>query len=371
MTMRRAAIALALAVFCAGCGGGGRGAPGEDASRHATPVEVFLVSRGPVTATVASSGTVEARHDVPIHSEAAGRVVEVPARVGDSVEAGDVLVRLDDEVAANAARQAEAQLALAELELDDAHLNLGRAKELWETGDFSDVEYEAAERRFKSARASHMAAEAAAGSARRQLRDTAIESPVGGRVAMIHAKVGHLIVPGTPVAHVVDDSVVQVDIGLSEDRVADVRAGQPAEVSVRSAGDRVFTGRVDYVGRRADDATKTFPVRVIVENPRGALRSGMVAEVRIAALRLGDVVVIERDWVIDRYGEPAVFVAADSLAAVRNVRLGHVIGDQVVVESGLEPGDLVVSFGYEQLSENAPIEVRNVPSPAEDADANR
>ena len=67
----------------------------------------------------------------------------------------------------------------------------------------------------------------------------------------------------------------------------------------------------------------------------------MVAEVTIAAQEFSDVVTIERDWVVDRYGEPAVFVGADSLAALRRLALGTVVGDQVVVESGLEVGDLI------------------------------
>jgi membrane fusion protein (multidrug efflux system) len=294
----------------------------------------------------------------------------VPVQVGDRVKAGGVLVRLDSELAGLALQQAEAQLLIAEADHGTAEANAERARVLWENGDISDSDFEAADRAAKASRGALLAADAGRASAARQLRNTAIESPVDGTVAFVYAKVGHLVAAGTPVAHVVDDSSVEIDIGLSEYQVAQVRAGQRADVTVRALPGEVFAGRVEYVGRRADDRTKTYPARIVVGNPRGRLRSGVVAEVVVAAREYGDSIVIERDWVVDRFGEPAVFVAADSVAVVRKVSLGQVIGERVVVLDGLEPGDLVISFGFQQLTEGARIDVRapgevEPPEPAE------
>ena len=369
--MKRALAWLVILVFAGGCGPRG-GPPVEGSAPPAVPVEVTEVIPGTAVSTVTATGTVAARNDVPVGAEASGVVSDVPVQVGDRVEAGQVLVRLDSELAELGLKQAEAQFLIAQADHETAEANLERVRILWENGDVADSDFEAAERGAKAARGALLAADAGRGSAARQLRNTAIESPVAGTVAFVYAEVGHLVAAGTPVAYVVDDAVVQIDIGLSEDQAVEVKPDQKAVVTVRALKGEVFEGRVEYVGRRADERTRTYPARVIVPNRGGRLRSGMVAEVVVRARAFENAVVIERDWVIDRFGEPAVYVAVDSLATIRPVTLGQVIGDRVVVREGLEPGDLVVSFGYSQLTDSARVSIKNLPeAPSEDVDADR
>jgi len=351
-------LALCAAIAVAGCGrpptdDETQGARGESA----VPVEVTLLEALDAATTVSAAGTIRAWDDVQVSAEANGRVVSIPADVGDAVEAGDVLVRLDPELAELGVQQAAAQLMTAEADLGDAELALKRSKRLWENGDISDLDHESAQTRATAARAMHATAEAGLAAAERQLRNTAISSPVSGRVAFIHAEEGQLVAAGTPVAHVINDDRLQIDFGVGEDRVLDLRSGLKATVTVRSLPRQEFSGRVEYVGRRADDMTKTYPVRVSLANRGGKLRSGMVADVSVTSRRLEDVIVVERDWVIDRFGEPAVFVAADSVAVLRKVKLGVAIGGRVVVNEGLEPGERIISVGYTQVSDGAPIEI--------------
>jgi len=361
MPLTIAGSIFAAAVLVAG-GCGPRRGPEEGQAVERVPVRVVEITTGPATATVAATGTIKARGDVPISAEAGGRVLEVVAQVGDGVSEGDVLVRLDNELAEFALRQAEAQVLLAEGELDDAEAGLARAQSLWESGDIADVEWEAAERRAKSARASFMAASAGVGSAARQLRNTEIKSPITGTVAFVFAEEGHLIAVGTPVAHVVNDDMVEIELGLSENQVPNVRPRRSVSVRVRALPGELFSGKVEYVGRRADDMTKTYPVRVVLQNAAHRLRAGMVAEVTIAVKEFSDVVVIERDWVVDRYGEPAVYVASDSLAVLKRLVFGKVIGNRVIVTSGLEEGDLMVTFGHDRLTEGAALEIKSAPA---------
>ncbi len=350
--------ALAVVVL-SGCGG--RGGPPEGARAPAVPVEVHAVDTGSVTATIAATGTIVARDDVLISAEANGQVKDVPVKVGQRVEKGQTLVLLDEELAALGVKQAEAQLLLAEADLANAESNLRRATTLWESGDIPDADHETTERLAKAARAGYMAAEAGLGSAQRQLRNARIVSPIAGVVAFVHAEEGQLVGLGTPVARVVNDSWLEIELGLNEDQVVEVRPGRSAKVRVRAYLDMTFAGTIEYVGPRADDLSKTYPVRVVLRNEGRRLRGGMVAEVTIATADIENVIVIERDWVIERFGEPAIFVAADTLAQLRKVLLGKVVGARVVVASGLERGDLVVSLGYDQLSDGTRIDVKNLP----------
>jgi RND family efflux transporter MFP subunit len=184
---------------------------------------------------------------------------------------------------------------------------------------------------------------------------------VDGWVAFVHVEVGHMVALGAPVAHVVNDAAMQIDLGMSQDQVSGIRSGSSAEVRVRAVPGRAFKGKVEYAGPRADDMTKTYPVRVVLPNRSRELKSGMVAEVTVTTASFDDVVAIERDWVMERYGEPAVYVAVDSVAVMRKLELGRVIGDRVVVRSGLEPGDMLITLGLENLSENVRIDVKGGP----------
>jgi multidrug efflux pump subunit AcrA (membrane-fusion protein) len=152
---------------------------------------------------------------------------------------------------------------------------------------------------------------------------------------------------------------MKLDLGLSEDQVTGVRVGDHVVVRVRAIPGETFSGSVEYVGRRADDLSRTYPVRVAVHNPGRVLRSGMVAEATVTTGRFTDAVIVERDWIIDRFGEPAVYVAADSVAVLRRVKLGRPISGSVVVTEGLNAGAALITVGLDLLSDGAPIEIKN------------
>lgn len=364
--MRRLLFVLLTAALAAsGCGGGGE----EEVARGpvAVPVEVLTLEAEDALATVTATGTLAARDDVPISAEATGRVAEVLVTVGDRVSEGELLVRLDDELAGLALRQAEAQLLAAQADLADAERAYERSRVLLDEGDISQAEFDGADLRFKASKSAFLSAQAGHASAERQLRNTAIESPIDGTVAFVQAEPGHLINIGAPVAHVVNTSTLEIEIGLTEEQAVEVRPGRKAVVRARSLPGREFTGRIEYVGPRADDRTKTFPARVVLRNGDRTLKAGMVVEVTIATRQYDDAIVIVRDWVVDRYGEPAVYVVVDSLAELRRVKLGQVLGDRVVVDDGLVAGEKLVTLGYDQLSENALVSIKN--EPGADAEA--
>ena len=354
---RLMAVVPVIALVIAGCG---RPGEGSDESRRPAPVpvEVTAIERSSITAFVCGTGTITARDDCLVAAEAGGRVVGIPVVVGDDVEVGGVLVVLDDELPALAVKQAEAQLLMAEADLRDAEAGLKRASYLWKSGDISDADYEAIETRAIAARGLHMTAEAALAGSARQLRDTLVTSPIAGTVAFVHVEKGQLVAPGTPVVHVINDAELEVDLGIAEGDVVNVKPGARAEITVRPLPGEIFRGRVEYVGPRADDLTKTYPARVTIRNRDRALRAGMVADISVAAHVMRDVIVIERDWVFDRYGEPAVFVAVDSVAVRRKISLGRVVGARVVVLAGLESGDKLVTLGLSQLNDGTRIGIK-------------
>ena len=157
---------------------------------HFLPVTVTQVGREKLSETVSLVGTIAAKNDVAIVSETQGKVTKVIANVGDYVQAGSVIVQVDDELK-------QAAYASAEVNYEKAKKDLGRYESLVKDNSVSDTQVEAAKLAYKSAEAQYIIA-------RRQYNDTKIKSPISGVVSARPVDVGAMIQNNTTVANVVD-----------------------------------------------------------------------------------------------------------------------------------------------------------------------
>ena len=262
-------VAVLVVLAVAGCG-----APSwsrrqqAEIGRARSRVEVDAADT--VTATVTATGTIRAEDDVRSARRRTGACLEVPARVGDSVAEGDVLVQLDDELAELGLQQAEAQLLLAEADsttpnpVSDSSAASGRTA----TSPTPTTRRPSA-RQVRRARR-FMAADAGLAAAERQLRNTEIEHSRRG-TRRVHSRRGR-----APHSHrrrrwrmSSTTTRSRSSFGLSEDQVADVSAGPARRGPRASASRRELRGYGSSTSaRRADDMTRTYPVRVVVGNAR-------------------------------------------------------------------------------------------------------
>jgi len=325
----------------------------------AVPVITEVVRAQDIHEIISGVGTVLAFHDVTVSSETSGKVVEVYAEVGDRVEKGDPLVQVDDELRRLAVGTAEAHLMLAEAAFQKAKRDLERSEGLFKTQDISQIELERARLAAKSAQANYLQAKVALKTAQRQLKDARIASPISGQVALRHVDLGTAVTPGSPIATIVAIERVKVRLGVSEHEVAKLAVGQKARVQVDAYPGKKFTGRVYTVGLKADMATRTFPVEVIVANKGPeVLKPGMIARVEIEAGILRNVIIVPRDVVMDDHGERFAYVVQGDSAEKRPLSLGSMFGDKVLVEKGLVPGDELIVQGQSNLKSGDRVKKR-------------
>ena len=137
-----------------------------------------------------------------------------------------------------------------------------------------------------------------------------------------------------------------------------LRVGQKAMVTVDAFPGRRLTGTVDFVAYKADPATKTFHVRVVIENPKREIRPGMIA--RLAFLRriIPDALVVPLFALIDKGGERIIFVEKDGIAYSRTVSIGVIEGDRVQITEGLKAGDHVIVSGQTEVEEGMRVQVQ-------------
>jgi len=299
-------------------------------------------------------GTLVAVHGVTLGAELTGQVRFIGFDSGTFVRQGDVLVRLDTSVE-------EAQLAAAEADAALAKISLERARTLRQGEANSPAELDAAEARYKQAQANVANLQAT-------IAKKIIRAPFDGRIAIRQVELGQVVSPGTPIATIQSVSPIYVEFSLPQQALADLKVGQRVQLRTDVFPGATWDGAVSAVNSEVDVATRNVRVRATVPNADGRLRPGMFANVDVVTSDKQQVLVIPATSVIFApYGD-SVFVVdqkkdesgkATTVARQRFVRLGERRGDLVAVESGLKPGEVVVSSGAFKLRNGLAVVARN------------
>lgn len=355
------------------------------------PSEVAVVRPEPrtVVQTVVTSGRVLPPARTPLGVPLAATVAAVHADEGSRVEAGDVLVEVDDAEARAGVAQAEAAvdeararlgrvhgqgatLALeglrrARVEAEQAEGDLERAERLQRTGAVPEAELDRARRAAQLARsrvvearteladsrprgtaaqlaaAQLAAAEARLASARARLGETVLRAPAAGTLVERSVEPGAVVQPGQVLLVLVADGPARLVVEPDEVNLARLRVGQHAVASAEAYPDRVFDAELSYIAPAVDPQRGTIEARLRVPDPPDYLRTDMTVSVEIEVGRAEDALALPAVTVADAAtDEPWVVVVEDGRAVRRNVSLG-LRGDGVVqIAEGLRAGEPVI-----------------------------
>jgi membrane fusion protein, multidrug efflux system len=321
------------------------------------PATVSTVEAEPVEwqPTIAAIGTAFASQGVELSVEAGGIVREIGFAPNEGVEAGRVLLRLDDTVQ-------RADLAAAETQLELETANLERARQLTTRGVTTNVSLETSE-------AAARAAEAQVARANALLEQRRLVAPFDGTIGLPRVDLGQYIQPGTVIATLQDTDTMRVDFSLPEQQLGAIAIGQT--VHVRADGvDRTFDGEIVGIDPRVDPASRMVAVRGAIE-AGGALTPGQFVRVRIDLPREDGVTALPQTAVTTSLYGDYVYAVRPSEADPERlearqvfVDLGRRSGGMVEILSGIEPGESVVSAGQNRLSNGQPVVVDNTVNPA-------
>jgi HlyD family secretion protein len=269
-----------------GCGGGDK----EEEFKFYTLKEAGAQQ---LELTVEASGTVEAISSIEIKSKASGQVLFLGAEVGDFVEEGVVLARIDQRTPTNTLAQANADLEVAKVRLSNAQNQFDRSKRLHEEGNISDKSFEDAQESFSSARAQLVRAQVFLENARIALDDTSVRSPIAGTVISRPTEVGQVITSptsavggGTLLMEMADLNKVRVRALIDEIDIGKISIGQEVTLKVSAYRDQKFIGVVSKIEpmSKIDQNVTTFPVLIDIENKDNLLLIGMNTDVEIEIL---------------------------------------------------------------------------------------
>ncbi|HLT01305.1 MAG TPA: efflux RND transporter periplasmic adaptor subunit [Geminicoccaceae bacterium] len=306
----------------------------------AVPVTIAAAESGTIKERIEAVGTTLARQAVDIVPLTSGRVVEIAFTPGQRVEAGDVLVRLDDQAEQAAVAEAEAALREAELALD-------RARRLRANNTVAQATVDELE-------AAYLGARARVDGARKQLADRTVRAPFAGVVGIRQVDIGARVDDATVLTTLDDLSEVEIEFSVPEVFFGRVRQGQP--VSARSAAfpGRTFSGRIATIDTRIGEVSRAFRVRAVLPNPDLVLPAGMFMHVEVV-LEERPAVLIPEEAVIAEGRGAFVFTVEDERARRRPVRLGQRTAGAVEVLEGLEAGEAVVRQGMQRLRDGSTV----------------
>jgi HlyD family secretion protein len=289
------------------------------------PLEVRSeeVKLGRLVRSISAPGTIEPKTKVQISAQVLAKILALPFREGDSVKAGDVIVRLDGrdlaaslESAQAQLRQQEASLLGAEAELSLAKLNLERTRQLFPK-DVTKADLERAEAnalqadsRMKATQQVIAAAKAAITRAQKDLENTVITSPIDGTIIKLNAEVGETVVVGTlnnassVIMEIADLRSMEMKARVDEANIAPVKADQPVKITTSAYRDRTFSGTVARVGLKKQierDNTNFFEVEIDLKMPGDlVLGSGLTANADIEVESFAEILRVPSQAVVDR-----------------------------------------------------------------------
>ena len=339
------AAVLALLPLLAACDGGE-----ELAAEPVRPVRVVTVEKREVGETVSLTGQVVAQDEVSLSFRIGGRMIERAVNVGDQVEAGQVIARLDPEPGRNAVQTARANLTAAMAQMTRARNDYERQETLLRQGWTTRERYDQALEALQATEAQVDSAQAQLNIAQDQLGYTELVADGPGAVTARGAEAGEVVAAGR--------MIVQLAREGGRDAVFDVPArviqSAPADpvitVALASEPTARTTGRVREVSPQADPVTRTFEIRIGLLSPPEAMRLGSTV---VGSMQLGGVGAIEipASALTQANRQPAVWVVdrETNTVALRNIDLERFDLARAIVAQGLETDDIVVTAGVQAL----------------------
>lgn len=360
-------VKLAVACFLITLTGCSHRQPAAVASRP-TPVQVRNVALVNHLEEITVSGSVnspDAAADIPFL--VSGRVLRVAVHEGDAVRKGQLLASLDPTDHKIAVRGAAAQVAAAKVSLDRAEDEYKRMKMLFESKSLPQNDFRKFQAAFDAAKEQFNQAIAGEDSARKHLSDTTLLAPVSGYISRRAVEPGNVAAAGVPAFQIVTLDPVEVLVGVPETDIRLVRLGQHAQVQIPALPGQEFSGNVRVINVSADPATRTYSTRIQVPNADHKLRVGMIAEVQIQGDRQVKAITVPGSAIVhDPQGASQVFVyyPEQKRAYSKRVEVGRVVGQEVEIQSGLHPDDLVVIGGQHSLRDGLAAEAIETQAPS-------
>jgi len=400
-------ITLALSlVIASGCAKTDPAASTQVEQEEAVPVQVTTVQKGNVADEAGISGKLSPNVEVKVAPKVAGKIMTLPVKMGQQVSKGQVLYTLDQTDLKNALEQAEAAyqsavaglnqsttsveqsieqarngLTQAEQALQDAKTNEQRMSELFQAGAVASKQLEEAQTALKNAQvaydnaqlnltnaekktaiqvsqASVNQAKVSLQTARENLGNSTVTSPISGIVAAVDAQIGEMASPQMSVVTVVDIGTLIAKVNLAENEITKVKVGDTVDVEIPTIGKNIKAS-VRSISPVMDQQVKAYPVEIAIPNDKQELKADLVINVRLEGEKgQKEALVVPRKSVIEEQGKKFIYKIEGEIAKKVEITTGNETSDKIEIKTGLNEGEKIVEAGQTLLSDGAKVTIQ-------------
>ena len=335
----------------------------QNAALPPTPVSVAEAKKAEAIYYDQYQGSVVALNSVELRSQVAGFITGIFFKEGEVVPQGKALYEIDRRKYVAAYDQAMANLSSAEANLVKAQKDVDRYTYLQKQDAVARQTVDQAVAAYETNKSAVAVAKAQIVSAKTDLSYSVINAPFTGRIGISQVKLGAQIVPGTTLLNTISsEHPIGVDIVINEqdiDRFYSLqKKGTDSTFKLQlSDGVSIYNkpGKVLAIDRGVNNQTGTIKVRVQFSNENDVLKDGMSCVMKVLNEQSGNRIIIPTKAVNEQMGENFVFVSLDTIAKQHKVTLGPHIGTNVIVLTGLNEGDKVITDGFQRLRDGGKI----------------
>lgn len=291
-------------------------------------------------------GTVEPWEDIILSAKTMGEIEWQGVEEGQFVEAGQELMRIDIAPTLVSLAQSQAQYKLSVRELE-------RFDQMREEGISSPQDRDRALLDFEVAWTNMRAAEI-------KLEDGLVKAKFSGVIDMLYQEEGEYVKTGAELIRLVQLDKVKLVVGIPERDVVHFAKGDPVTVRLDAFPGATFSGTVFRIAATAEKSTHTFATEIALENPRGNLKPGMIAEARFVRQSFPDSIMVPLFSLLSTDTGRHTFVEDNGEARIQPVEIGFLRGNLVHITEGLEDGDRLIVVGHRDLRDGDLIDVREL-----------
>jgi RND family efflux transporter MFP subunit len=312
----------------------------------AIPVQTAIVGSKTISKGLIATGEFKGWEEVTLVAESQGSIQYLRVKEGQKIRKGQVIAKID-------AVSLNSQLSSAQSAFSKAEKDVARYERLEKVGAVSQTALEDSRIQLENARAN-------IAQIQQSLGFTTVKSPIDGVVNSLMVEETSFVMPGNEIAEIIQIERLKIEVNIAEDNLSKIKEGQAVSIKTDVFPLMTFEGNVSTISVKAD-ASRKFKVTIEVKNTDQNLRAGLFAEVNFDALKTNEkeALTIPREAIVGSLQNPSVYIIENDTAQLKKIEVGAVVDGDVVVLSGLNDGEQVVTKGIINLSNNTLVAITN------------
>ncbi len=296
-----------------------------------------------------ATAEIECVHDAYISPEISGQIVDIPVNAGDYVKKGQLLAQLETDVIENSIRELKTSLSLAEFTYQ-------KQKTLWSKHIGSELQYLQAKTNMESLQNKLQGLQT-------QYNKSFIKAPINGYLDAIDLKKGELAAPGVRIFHIVNLDSMYINAQISEVYLPEIHKGEWVDITVPTYPDIKMRARVYQIGEVINNQSRTFKIQFKVRNHQHLLKPNMLASLNLRDYSNNAALVAPSFTIREGLKGYYLYVVKRKKGAFvaerRIVKIGKTSNGTTEVISGLKPGDIIITDGFNNVSNDVLLNIKN------------